>query len=110
MMLQPLVENAIRYAVEPSAAKGVIELRCGRENGSLTLEISDSGPGDAPMATTNENEVPSRAKIGLRNIKQRLAKLYGEKHDFELKRNANGGITVSLLIPFRVTASEPTTV
>ena len=103
LILQPLVENAVRYAIEPRETPGQIELRAARDNGHLVVHISDDGPG--PMAPAPE--ASTRERIGLNNTRERLRKLYGESQQFNLTANAMGGITASLSIPFRV-ASTPT--
>jgi LytS/YehU family sensor histidine kinase len=99
LILQPLVENAIRHAIEPQEAGGQIELRSVRDNGRLVLQVSDNGPGLTP-----ERDAPDekRERIGLNNTQERLRKLYGENHQFDFTGNPTGGITARLSIPFRV--------
>jgi two-component system, LytTR family, sensor kinase len=99
LILQPLVENAVRHAIEPQELVGQIVLRSTRDNGRLVLQVSDNGPGlaDAQPGDTRE-------RIGLNNTRERLRKLYGENQQFELIGNAIGGLTASLSIPFRVAA------
>ena len=99
LILQPLVENAIRHGVEPRAKPGRIELRAQSSNGTLVLEVSDNGPGLPSSQPMNEG-------IGLSNTRTRLRTLYGEAHGFELRQSPEGGLLVRLTIPFR-TASEP---
>jgi len=101
LILQPLVENAIRYAVEPQEDVGEIELRASRDNGSLLLQVSDNGAGDK-SGPLDEGAPSGREQIGLRNTRERLRKLYGDRQKFQLVRNARGGITASLTIPFHV--------
>jgi LytS/YehU family sensor histidine kinase len=103
LILQPLVENAIRHAIEPQEAGGQIELRSVRDNGRLVLQVSDNGPGLIPeSAKTAEACNEKRERIGLNNTQERLRKLYGENHQFDLTGNARGGVTARLSIPFRV--------
>jgi two-component system, LytTR family, sensor kinase len=103
LILQPLVENAIRHAIEPQEAGGQIELRSVRDNGRLVLQVSDNGPGLASeSAKSAETSDDKRERIGLNNTQERLRKLYGENHQFALTGNATGGITARLSIPFRV--------
>jgi two-component system LytT family sensor kinase len=94
LILQPLVENAIRHGIEPHAKPGRIELRAQRMNGELTLEVSDNGAG-----VDDANEVSDG--IGLSNTRTRLRTLYGEAHRFELGNRPEGGMRVRLTIPFR---------
>jgi len=99
LILQPLVENAIRHGIEPRARSGRIELRAQSSNGTLVLEVSDNGPGLPSSQPMNEG-------IGLSNTRTRLRTLYGEAHGFELRQSPEGGLLVRLTIPIRI-ASEP---
>jgi sensor histidine kinase YesM len=94
LILQPLVENAIRHGIEPRAKPGCIELRSQREAGSLTLEVCDNGTGLAANP-------PAEEGVGLSNTRARLQALYGEAHGFELRAAPGGGLLVRLIIPFR---------
>jgi signal transduction histidine kinase len=103
LILQPLVENAIRHAIEPQEAGGQIVLRSTRDNGRLVLQVSDNGPGLTPeTAKVAEGSEATRARIGLNNTRERLHKLYGENQQFDLTENTMGGVTARLSIPFRV--------
>jgi two-component system, LytTR family, sensor kinase len=95
LILQPLVENAVRHAIEPQEAGGQIHLRSLRDNGRLLLQISDNGPGLIPQSSQE-----GRERIGLNNTRERLRKLYGGGQRFELTENTTGGVTASLSIPF----------
>jgi len=107
LILQPLVENAIRHAIEPQETTGRIVLRSNRDNGHLVLQVSDNGPGlTPPPAPGARAAAENREHIGLNNTRDRLRKLYGERQQFELTGNSMGGVTASLSIPFRV-ASTP---
>lgn len=99
LILQPLVENAIRHGIEPHAKPGRIELRAERSNGALVLEVSDNGNG------IRANE-PMSEGVGLFNTRTRLRTLYGDSHGFELSPCPQGGLLVRLRIPFR-TRSKP---
>jgi len=102
LILQPLVENAIRHAIEPQETIGQIELRSVRDNGSLVLQVSDNGPGLTRETACAE----TRERIGLNNTRERLRKLYGDGQQFELIGNAMGGVTARLSIPFRLAAAD----
>ncbi len=103
LILQPLVENAIRHAIEPQTTGGQIELRCVRDNGSLLLQVSDNGQGlNSRRADTAEASNQARERIGLNNTRQRLQKLYGDRQSFELVANPSGGMTANIIIPFRL--------
>lgn len=95
LILQPLVENAIRHAVAPRAAETLVVVSSARDNGKLRLQVSDNGDGvGAATKTTNG--------IGLANTRSRLEKLYGKNQTFELREVDAGGVQVSLTIPFRI--------
>jgi two-component system, LytTR family, sensor kinase len=103
LILQPLVENAIRHAIEPQTAGGQIELRCVRSNGSLLLQVSDNGRGlNSAKTDPDHPSNQARERIGLNNTRQRLQKLYGDGQSFELVENPAGGMTANILIPFRL--------
>jgi sensor histidine kinase YesM len=100
LILQPLVENAIRHAVAPRAAETLVIVRCARYNGKLRLQVSDNGDG-VPFNTKTTNG------IGLANTRSRLEKLYGDDQAFELREVNSGGVQVSLTIPFRTKDEIP---
>ena len=94
LILQPLVENAIRHGIAPRAEAGHIAIDAHRENGCLRLAVHDDGPG-----LKQPGLVPHG--IGLSNTRARLEKLYGANHRFELSAGARGGLHVAITIPFR---------
>jgi two-component sensor histidine kinase len=94
LILQPLVENAIRHGIEPRSKPGCIEMRAHRENGALALEVWDNGAGLPECQAIEEG-------VGLSNTRARLRELYGEAHRFELRPSPTGGLLVHLTIPFR---------
>lgn len=93
LILQPLVENAIRHGIEPHARAGRIELRARRETDRLKLEVCDNGAGLKPDAAKREG-------VGLSNTRARLWELYGNAHQFDLANATEGGLRVLLTIPF----------
>jgi signal transduction histidine kinase len=94
LILQPLVENAIRHGIEPHAKPGRVELRSQREAGTLVLEVCDNGAG-------LRKDEPAGERVGLSNTRSRLRTLYGDAHGFELRDAPGGGLLVRLIIPFR---------
>ena len=94
LILQPLVENAIRHGIEPRARPGCIELRSQRQDSRLALVVSDNGAGISGNGAVKEG-------VGLSNTRARLRELYGETHSFELVRGPAGGVRVEMNIPFR---------
>jgi sensor histidine kinase YesM len=99
LVLQPLMENAIRHGIEPRAQPGLIGLRARRENGMLHLQVFDNGNGIAAPQTFEEG-------IGLSNTRARLQQLYGNAQRLELANSPQGGLVVSVRIPWR-TATSP---
>ena len=94
LILQPLVENAIRHGIEPHSKPGCIELRVARAADVLTVELSDNGAGLRDEAAVEG--------VGLSNTRARLRTLYGEAHGFELREAPGGGLLVRLMIPLRM--------
>ena len=93
LILQPLVENAIRHAVAPKASRSLVEISATRRNGEVQLQVRDDGPGiNSDAAAANG--------IGLRNTQERLEKLYGSAHSFLLAPAQSGGLEVTITIPF----------
>ena len=101
LILQPIVENAIRHGVATRSAPGHIEVRAERRGETLRLQVRDNGPGlvAGPAAPKAEGGV------GLSNTRRRLRHLYGDRHRFELEKRDHGGLGVYLEIPFRVEES-----
>ena len=93
MILQPLVENAVRHAILPRSGGGAIGIVASRENGFLRLGVNDDGPG-----TTARD---SRPGLGLANTRQRLEELYAGRAELTLGTSALGGLAVSLRLPYR---------
>jgi len=96
MILQPLVENSVRHGVSPRPEGGCIKIKAWRDNSHLRLEVEDDGPGLI-------GESPLKERVGLTNTRARVRNLYGEEHDLKLRNAADGGLVVSLSIPFRTT-------
>jgi two-component system LytT family sensor kinase len=93
LILQPLVENAIRHGIAKSAAPGYLGISARRENGSVRIEISDNGIG---MRKLPEQEGEG---FGLRNTRARLRQLYGNRQEFRIEGGPDGGCRVTLAIP-----------
>ncbi len=96
LILQPLVENAIRYGITPGAATSgcTITITAMRQNGALQLEVRDNGAG--------LSSDPSKRKegIGLANTRARLERLYGEHQSFEVRNVEGGGVCATICIPW----------
>lgn len=102
MILQPLVENAIKHGIGPRSSGGRIEIGAHRQNGTLYLRVSDDGRG-----LPNGEQAALREGVGLANTRARLAHLYGSQHNFELISSPQRGLTLELEIPFRVVPLVP---
>lgn len=101
LILQPILENAIRHGVELREAAGRIVLTAARQSDQLELVVTDNGPGLPPGATHF-----AREGIGLRNTRSRLRHLYGEKQTLELRTVPTGGLEVRIALPFRLESGE----
>jgi hypothetical protein len=101
LMLQPLVENAIRHGIEPQRGPGVISLEARREGASLRLAVRDNGKGP-PAESRGRSE---RRGIGLANTRARLRELYGENQEFSFGKGEPRGCTVEIRIPFHTEPS-----
>jgi len=101
MILQPLVENAIRHGVAPRQEPGCVEISAQRENGRLKLKVRDNGPGIAADAAPK-----AQSGLGLSNTRARLQQLYGPEHGLELSNGSHAGLEVSVSIPFHETLDE----
>lgn len=89
--LQPLVENAVRHAVSPRASGATVEVRAGRRDGVLSLEVVDDGNGAA---------APDRGPgLGLRLVRERLHSLHGDRARLDIETAPGAGFRVALRIP-----------
>ena len=95
LLLQPLVENAIKHAVARNLAGGTLRLEVGCRDRQLQLSIADDGPG----ASQGES-MPSGSGVGLSNTRDRLRVLYGADHSVEVHRRPGGGCEVRISLPF----------
>ena len=95
LILQPLVENAIRHGVEKRRGASEIRISAERENGSLTIHVRDDGVG---LRGNDAHAI--KEGVGLSNTRARLEQLYGKSHHLELISPAQGGTDVLLRIPF----------
>ena len=91
LVLQPLVENAIQHGIASSNEPGKLRIHARREDGSLHLQVRDSGPG---LPQSGES---ADLGIGLTNTQARLRTIYGDRHRFELINN--DGLTVNMRLP-----------
>ena len=94
MLLQPLVENAIKHGLEPKVDGGTIRVSARAEGRTLVLVVEDTGLGFGSVATAGSG-------IGLSNVRERLAALYGTAGLLETGENPGGGARVTLRLPLQ---------
>jgi signal transduction histidine kinase len=96
LILQPLVENAIRHGLEPSVRGGALIIEAQADGDTLWLRIRDNGIGLAKSR-------PRRDGVGLANTRSRLDRLYGEQAALTIRENPGGGVLVDVYLPLRRT-------
>ncbi len=101
LILQPLVENAIRHGIAMLSSAGKIEISSARQDGMLELLVRDDGPG------LPDGGAAFKEGIGLTNTRARLEQLYGVEHRFEIGNATGGGWLVTLVIPFQSAPIPP---
>ncbi len=100
LLLQPLVENAIRHGIAPNARPGWIAVYASREGDELVLQVRDSGDGLPP-----ERLMALNRGVGLDNTRSRLEHLYRDRYTFTFS-NLERGFCVTIRIPFQADASD----
>ena len=112
-LLQPLVENAVKYAVSPQEEGARISLSAQLVGNRVRLTVSDTGPGlrVRPARATVSAAMKGAGNtvstgVGLANIRDRLAQAYGDEHIFDIRTPPEGGFTVVIEIPFEREAPD----
>jgi sensor histidine kinase YesM len=98
LLLQPLVENAIKYGIAQAEDGGRLRIAAKVFAGDLLLELSDDGPGVELV----DGEIPDANGVGLRNTRERLTELYGNRHSFRLSQTDPHGLTVHIRLPYEI--------
>jgi signal transduction histidine kinase len=96
LLLQPLVENAVRHGLEPTLAGGTVRVTARRETESLVLEVTDSGRGLPPQGLAGG--------VGLSNVRARLQALYGEHGRLQILHHRPTGVRIRLSLPYTAAA------
>ncbi len=96
LILQPMVENAVKHGIAKRAQGGSIRIAAVRNNGTLTLSVCNDGPSLPP------DWEKTRPAIGIANVRTRLQSLYGEGFTLNLKNQDSGGVEASVSLPFVV--------
>jgi two-component system LytT family sensor kinase len=101
LILQPLIENAVRHGIARREGAGIIEVSASCREGKLDLQVRDSGSGVAEPYTELRTQ-----GLGLSNVRARLAHHYGEDFRLEFGASATGGYRARILMPVRTTPAE----
>jgi LytS/YehU family sensor histidine kinase len=97
LLLQPLVENAIKHGIARRAAGGSIRIAVTRHDGNLCLSVYNDGP-DSPT-----DWQATRTGVGISNLRTRLQILYGEESELQLKHAEAGGVEAVVTLPLKET-------
>ena len=131
LVLQPLVENAVRHGIEPADKPGTVRVSAAREEWKLVLTVEDDGaglptdsagsggprspaeiqsrsPASAPDSTAGVVLARAGTGIGLANLRARLQALYGARQKLELTPRPTGGVIVRVEIPWHPRAASET--
>jgi len=101
LILRPLAENAIHHGIAPRVSSGLVGINAQRDNGSLQLRVYDNGSG-----LPRNWQLSGSNGIGLANTITRLQQLYGDDQRFDIHNRENGGVEVTISIPFRIRVNE----
>jgi sensor histidine kinase YesM len=104
LILQPLVENAVKHGVSKMIGAGRIEIRARRVDGRVVLTVQDNGPG------LEGGRSPATEGVGLRNTRMRLAQLYGAEQSLTLCDGEDGGFVAEVSLPYNTPADLRTAV
>jgi signal transduction histidine kinase len=92
LLLQPLIENALRHGLATRAGPGKVEIKADRHGDSLLLCVVDDGRGLPPAATE---------RVGLANTRERLRLLYADRQRFDVRNSDDGGVIAEIELPWR---------
>jgi two-component system LytT family sensor kinase len=100
LLLQPLVENSVKYAISKSKAGGTIQVTACVRDGSLDLAVEDSGPDEDDVRNDAERtQADTGVGVGLPNVRQRLETLFGARAHCRSTSSVLGGMRVEICIP-----------
>ena len=95
LILQPMVENAVKHGISKRAQGGAIRIRAFRSDGMLTLSVYNDGPG------LDSNGYADASGIGLANMRTRLESLYGSRFELQMKNQEPGGVEALVSVPWQ---------
>jgi LytS/YehU family sensor histidine kinase len=101
LVLQPLVENAIRHGIAKRPEGGTIRIAARVNGAQLYLTVEDDGPG-LPADWDPDTD----QRVGLSNTRARLRELYGDRQTFELRNQPEGGLRIDIALPLRWGAAQ----
>ncbi|WP_026318039.1 sensor histidine kinase [Algicola sagamiensis] len=99
LILQPIIENAIKYAIATTETGGELSVKAQRFGRDLLIEVADNGPG---IALVNGELPKTESGVGLKNMYERLESLYETDYSFSLTNNLPNGLKVNIRIPYQV--------
>ena len=102
LLLQPLVENSIKYAVSQAVGGGSIAVAASVEDGHLQLIVADDGPG----LDLRQGRLPKGGGVGLANTRERLTEIYGSQQSFRLTATEPHGLTITIRLPVSYATEE----
>jgi LytS/YehU family sensor histidine kinase len=100
LMLQPIFENAIKYAIAGKVAGGKIKMTARTEGPNLWITVEDSGAGIADVENKTREAIAQKSGVGLINIVERLKSHYADEASLELGRSELGGLRLDLKVPY----------
>jgi len=103
LILQPLIENAIKYAITPREDGGSIRITAQLHDDMLVLQLADDGPGLGSGSSKHKS-----SGVGLRNTRERLAQFYGDRQAFTLAPNEPSGLVITINLPYETDDAEST--
>ncbi|MBV9179678.1 MAG: histidine kinase, partial [Acidobacteria bacterium] len=98
LILQPIVENAVKHGIAKRAQGGTIRIAACLDRGQVTLTVSNDGPPLLPIDLSGSG-------IGNLNVRTRLKNLYGEAFEFTMRNGTAGGVEVAISVPYVVSSS-----